>query len=659
MKVERDGSSLLDADTITVDYTLRDLLPGGKRRYGLRAIDVVHPVLTVRRRGDGTLNITNPPQVNVGGNPKPAAAAAPGTPFQLRVRVTDGVAMLLDPYRFHAIARSQRVDGIEVDAQIDTAARTRYRVSGAYRVASRPYPIVATGTLDTPRAYALHVVRAQALPLSPIVDYFIDSDVATMRAGTARAIAVGCTRWAWARLSFARRRERHRRRLRAGGTAPAAARPARTRGPLRRRRCPAADRRQPRRSAPAYCRRALRLVGAATVDRRANARPARAFARCHHIFGRVAGHRRDDGGRADREPRHRPGHPGALRHRSTVVRRYRRRRGGRHGWVLPAVAQRRTVHAHYGAVAARAYGAIDLGRTTQTTVVALAGGPAASLPYAAQLVPRSRIAATAILTGTNARFGAQGFVEASGPDRLTAPFTLDQYGRGAFGPLALVQQSGGSALGTFYLARDRSESAFWVDARRLAIAAPAHRPSFEHLHLPALPALAGNISATVGGAGPPSAFALVGRVHVRDLQFGPVRIAEATADLGGSPSDLRAGTVRATGPWGRFAGSGGSGRPGSRSAVAIRGRSRAPGVHRAGRWTRGARSAGRDPRFDRGKVVQTSGGSTAGASVHGIPLDRVAGTLTAGAAGVRILAASAGVAGGGLVAAGTATHGSG
>jgi TamB, inner membrane protein subunit of TAM complex len=659
VKVERDGGSLLDADTITVDYTLRDLLPGGKRRYGLRAIDVVHPVLTVRRRADGTLNITNPPQVNVGGNPQPAAAAAPGTPFQLRVRVTGGVAMLLDPYRFHAIARSQRVDGIEVDAQIDTAARSRYRVSGAYRVASRAYPIVATGTLDTPRAYSLHVVRAQALPLSPIVDYFIDSDVATMRAGTARAIAVrlyalgpsspyhliGGANVTGAAFALAALRlpllDLHGPAglfdggvalpeidgslgglpLRIAGGLYDLSEPqlwlgAQTRGPLERLR------------ALTTFSAALPVTGAMTVGALIENRVTDPV-----ILARFAIDRPSYGGIVVDEA---AGTVGYYRQSLNVV----------------------PFTAHYGAVAARAYGAIDLGRTTQTTVVALAGGPAGSLPYAAQLVPRSRVAATAVLTGTNARFGAQGFVEASGPDRLTAPFTLDQYGRGAFGPLALVQEAGGSALGTFYLARDRSESAFWVDARRLAIAAPAHPPSFEHLHLPALPELAGNVSATVGGAGPPSAFALVGRVHVRDLQFGTVRIAEATADLSGSPSDLRAGTVRASGPWGRFAGNGGMG---------------AAGFALSGRYTGSLEGleaftgpVGGHGALDlpvailastAGTVVQTSGGSTAGASVRGIPFDRVAGTLTAGVAGVRILAASAGVAGGGLVAAGTATHG--
>ncbi len=190
VRIDRQGGPLLTADAITVDYTLRDLLPGGERRYGLRAINVVHPVLTVRRKADGTLNLTNPPQVNVGGRPQGGAAAAPGAPLRLDVRVSDGVAMLLDPYRFHAIARSQRVDGIQVDAQIDSAARTRYRVTGAYRVAQRGYPIVATGTIDAPRAYALHLVRAAALPLAPIVDYFIDGNVATMRAGIARSVVV-------------------------------------------------------------------------------------------------------------------------------------------------------------------------------------------------------------------------------------------------------------------------------------------------------------------------------------------------------------------------------------------------------------------------------------------------------------------------------------
>ena len=290
--------------------------------------------------------------------------------------------------------------------------------------------------------------------------------------------------------------------------------------------------------------------------------------------------------------------------------------------------------------------------------MAIASGPATSLPYTAQLVPRSHVTATAVLIGTNARFGGQGFVEAAGADRLTAPFTLDQYGRGVFGPLALAQQGGGSALGAFYLARDRSESAFWVDARRLAIAAPTHPPSFEHLHLPALPALAGTVSATVGGAGRPSAFALVGRVRAHDLRFGTVRITDASADLGGSPSDVRAGAVQATGPWGRFSGVGGFGPQG----LALTGRY--SGSLEALEAFTGP-VGGQGPldlpvailASTAGTVVQTTGGATAGASVHAIPIERVAGTLVAGQSGLRILAATAGIAGGRLVAAGNSARG--
>jgi len=658
VRVDRDGGSLLDADAITVEYSLRDLLPGGKRRYGLKAIEVVHPVLTVRRRADGSLNIANPPQVSVGGKPQPAAAA-PGTPLQLHVRVTRGVVQLLDPYRFHAIARSQRVDGIDVDASIDTAARSRYRVEAAYRVGARAYPIVATGTLDTPRAYALHVIRAAALPLTPIVDYFIDSDVATMRAGAARSIAV--------RL-YALGDGSPYHVIGGASIAGAAFALSALRTPLLDLNGPAglfddgfalpqidgSLAGLPVRIAGALYNFAepQLWIGAKTGGPLEQLRALTTFSAALPVTGLTAvgaliESRVTDPVILARFGIDRPSYGGIVVDDAAGTVGYYRQSLD----VVPFAA-------HYGTVAARAYGAIDLGRTTQTTVVAFAGGPAAALPYAAQLVPRSTVAATAVLTGTNARFGAEGFVDARGADRMTAPFTLDQYGRGVFGPLALTQQGGGSAIGAFYLARDRSESAFWVDSRGLEIAAPGHPPSFEHLHLPALPALAGNITATVGGSGRPSAFALAGRVHVRDLQFGPVRIAEATADLSGSPSDVRAGTVRATGPWGRFTGAGGLG---------------AAGFALTGRYTGSLEGlevftgpvGGRGPldlpvailASTAGTVVQTSGGSTAGASVEGIPLDRVAGTLTAGAAGVRILAATAGVAGGALVAAGTATHG--
>ncbi len=660
LRVDKRGSQLLSVGSIDVAYSLRDLFPGGQRRFGLRSVEIVRPVITLRRGADGEFNVgdllsTNKAVQPPSGGPAPAA----GTPLRLRLLVKDGVVEVLDPYRFHAIARTQRVDAIELDARIDSVATTRYRMTAAYRTAGRGYPIVATGTVDAPLAYALHVVRAAEVPLPPIVDYFIDGNVATLSAGAAHGIVArlyaigpgapyhllgGATVSGGAFELSALRRPLTGLRgdvsLFDDGIAlpqidgQVAGSPLRLAGGLY-------NFSDPR----------MRL-GAALTGSLDALRSLTTFSMTLPLKGVMTLHALVESSVADPVILARfgiaaPSYAGIVVDDAAGTVGYYRQSLA----IVPFTAR-------YGAVATRSYGAVDLGPVTRTTVVAFAAGPATALPYAAQVVPRAHIDATALLVGTNARFDAGGFIDGTGPDTLTAPFTLDQFGRGAFGPFAVTQHGGGSAVGAFYLARDRSASAFWLDARALVLTEPAHPPSFERLHLPALPALAGNVSATIGGAGKPSAFALAGRVHARDLAFGTVRITDATAVIGGSPGDLRSGAVAARGPWGAFHGSGALGPAG----LAVTGQY-VGSLERLEEFTGpvGARGpltlpvtllAGHDA-----TLVQTAGGSTPGASVQGIPLQNVAGTLSATTGAVRILAARAGVAGGGLVAAGTTTSG--
>src|SRR5579872_4229915 len=58
--LSRRGDPVLDVQQLDIDYALRDLLPGGKRRYGLVGIDVVRPQLYVIRHKDGSYNIKLP-----------------------------------------------------------------------------------------------------------------------------------------------------------------------------------------------------------------------------------------------------------------------------------------------------------------------------------------------------------------------------------------------------------------------------------------------------------------------------------------------------------------------------------------------------------------------------------------------------------------------
>ena len=57
LTVRRNGDPFLDVRRIDVAYDLRDLLPGGKRLFGLRSIDVERPHLTLVRHPDGSFDL--------------------------------------------------------------------------------------------------------------------------------------------------------------------------------------------------------------------------------------------------------------------------------------------------------------------------------------------------------------------------------------------------------------------------------------------------------------------------------------------------------------------------------------------------------------------------------------------------------------------------
>ncbi len=652
--VQRAGGPLFDARSVDVGYSARDLLPGGSRRFGLTSIVVDHPVVTIRREPDGNFNVGRVPQPAAPAGPSAAPAAA-GTPLRLTARVLDGTVLLVDPYRYHAASRRQRVDGIEATATIDTAHRSRYGVRATYRPSERGFPLTVDGLVDADRLFALHRLRAAAVPLAPLVNYFLDTgrrDAARRGRARRRRQPVRARRRPWA----ARRRNRadRRRRTRALHPAAAADRSVRRRERVRRRHRRAAGGRRHCGAAGAHRRRPLRFRGSAPARGRAGGGSAGTLRTLAAIsadlpirgdarFAAVIEGRAADPVVVGRFSAPAPSFRG-IQARDVL---------GTAGYYRNAVSVV-PFTARYGAVALRSYGAIDLGKDTISTLDVSAAGPASAIPYAAQIVPSAMVRADGVLSGTNGAFAARGVVVASGPDRLSSLVAVDERGRGVLGPLQIEQAGGGTAAGAFYLARDRNASAFWFDARDLAIAAAPHAPSGAELGLPALPPFGGGLTATVGGEGPPSGFAIAGNVRVRDLAAGPVNVATATADVLGSPSDLRIGKIAAGGPWGTFAGSGAYG-PGG---LVLRG-TYAGSLEKLATFTGpiGGRGPVRAPVSiavsPERTVVQTTGADTRGASVRGVPIDGAAGTLTIAGSDVRVVAAQAAVAGGTLTATGS------
>src|SRR5450755_1029244 len=113
------GEPVLEATRIDVGYSLRDLLPGGKRLYGLTSIDVETPHLTVVHHRDGTYNITIPPS--------PSKSPAPNAvPLDVRLHVTNGMADLVDQFVSAPRERRARLSAVHAEGAISPAAASYY-----------------------------------------------------------------------------------------------------------------------------------------------------------------------------------------------------------------------------------------------------------------------------------------------------------------------------------------------------------------------------------------------------------------------------------------------------------------------------------------------------------------------------------------------------
>jgi autotransporter translocation and assembly factor TamB len=183
VRVTRSGELVLTAARVDVAYSVRDLLPGSAHRFGLTAIRIDRPVLTLVRHKDGSYNITLPAAAPAG----PEAPTPPNrVPIALTVTVRDGTVSVQAPDALDPQARHLAASGLTLDASIDTSARTHYTLSGSIAGST----LRGGGTIDVARGYAMHRATLGQLPIRPVADYFINSRAAQLLSGTARTIDV-------------------------------------------------------------------------------------------------------------------------------------------------------------------------------------------------------------------------------------------------------------------------------------------------------------------------------------------------------------------------------------------------------------------------------------------------------------------------------------
>ncbi len=660
--VTKNGDPVLDAQRVDVDYALRDIFPGGAHRYGFAALAIQKPVLTITRHADGTLTFNRTGGTS-GAAPAPTRKAA--APYYFTLRVRDGAIRLVDAAPLQPDLANQTIENVSIDASVKSDARTTAKVDGVLLARRAPgaaiqrYPLSARTVIDVQRGIGLNTITAAQLPLRGALGFFVHSKSFRFDDGVLDGVEVryfalapkasdelsyrlgGAARLRGGRI-FVGALAREIRGLDAPlvitddmlaaptVTASIGDIPVHGRGAL----------------FDLFTNPQFRLAFAADADLRdlrslfaftAN-RPMHGAAHFETLLASSLSqpliHTRFSGAHVGYDRFGADGVQGAVDYYDNAVIF-----GG--------------VRARYGTADVAIGGRVLIGQDGDDITIAVnARGPGAALPYAASFAPDADVTATALLTEPPKQgFSARGTVGLQGRTTGAGTFAVDPLGVGEFGPFEFARADGTSLAGGFELQRPISASAGWLHARSFRLASVRTMPALPGANVPAFPPISGIIDGDFAGGGTPDAFGLAGSFSGRDLRYGPYALGSGSVRLGGSMSDVRLSGIALDGPLGRFTGEGAY----DGGLFALEG-TYDGSLDRLRPFTGDASARGpvhgpvRATIANSRIVVQTTGAELAGASVRGVPVDRVAGTLLVDGAHLRVVAADSSVGGTRVVA---------
>ncbi len=662
IRVASGASPLLTVQRVAIRYSLADLLPGSRHRFGLLAIDVLRPAITLTRLRDGRfdLRLPNGPVV-----PQPWRINA--VPLRFTLRVRDARIDLREPFAYDESAKDVRVQAIDADARIDTAAITRYGVRGAFpERPAEPFSIV--GRVDALRGYASHRARARYLPLPALANYFADTkEVRILGASAtnfdARLYALGVVpnvtpqyhvsltvdvaegRIALRALSAPV--ERVRARLQVidnafyvrGATALLAGIPLRIEG-------------------GAYdfdgvltggAKLRLGIQGAGDLS---GLRRAFSFARPQPISGAAR--------------------LGVLVHGPigdpVIVAQVDAPRAHFRDMPFEALAARVVYHSsvvalaplqvRYGGVSIGARGAMHVGPHVQSLFALHVRGLASRLPYLNEMLGDEPIVFDATASGRDLLFHVAGSASSErGVSRMAALVEMNPDGTARVAPFWL-HTARGDFDGGYALDRPHDTSAFWLIANRVRMRPPPFA-AFPGLTLPRMPAVdARAIGMTIAGGGAGNDVALAGTIAGTGAAIAGVRFDRIDAAFGGTLRNAAMNRLRASGPWGNFDGNGQFAGQRFVAYGAYRGTFEGLqpflGSAISGHGSlRGTVGVAIEPQRI---VVQGSRLHMTGATLRGVPIDDASLTLAVQGNHLQIYSAQARAAGGDVVAAGTLSH---
>jgi hypothetical protein len=642
--LERRGRTVLRVERFAVE-----------RRADLTTFTIERPTLSLIREPDGSFDLPSVPQSLRGINVEKFIKTT-GRRFSGSLR--EGSVTLYDRQRRFASSRELRID--HLFGRIDGSGRlsTHYEIRADFE-GSVPQPLRLIGTVDRARGFAMHRLTMPSLELPAALNHIINARSAVMIAGFAQnvdvhAYAVGLN--PSGKLAYRFRG--------AGDIEDAVLHIVGFRQPFRglRAHCELYNNGLTFSNAQAaiagmrvgvsggmygFSKPMFRLTasGTGSLER---LRSAFTFSARYPVRGMVFFTTLLEGHAAD---------PLVLIRLSAPRMAYQRfpiedARGlivyyGRAVDIAPMLGK-------YGGINTAAHGHIRITPGSPLRMAISGDAPASNIPYAAQMLPHALLHAKVLLAGPAAALHAHASVTGKeGEDAFFALGRLDAKGSGAFAPVSITRSNGSFAAGAYYFDRPHSASAFWVAARGVRFMRnPQFRP------LPGLPRIAppvfsGMLDGIAGGAGTPSSFALVGRMQARDLQVGSVRMQNLRSVFAGAPENIRLGDVRTQGPWGSFQGEGGYAANKLALAGAYNGSFEQLRALTGELRARGPVLSPVALLIDREhSVVQVPGSHFTGASVRGVPIDRVAGTIEIRNHSVRIDNAEITPAGGSIAAAG-------
>ena len=658
--VTKNGDPFFDARRVDVSYQLRDIFPGGAHRFGFAAIAVDRPVFTLLRHADGSFVFSGGAAASAT-PPQPTKTVS--EPLYFSVRVRAGTIRLLDARPVAADLAEQDIDDLTIDASIKSDARTTAHIAGTFvsrRTQGAPlerYPLAVRSLIDDTRGVAIHHVRAAALPLRGLVDFFVHTPAFRVDDGIVRDIDIEAY---------------------ALGVAPNAPIDYHLGGGAR-----VAD----GRFAVTPLILPARAVGGrvaiyddgitfAQITGSAGGVPLRAqgglydWSDLGFRIGLVA-----DGDLARLRRLFTFSRPLALAgpmHIETLIGgkiakpvisvafsspqiRYSgipfERASGRIAYYDEAVLLQ-NLRATYGGVQASLEGRLLTGGKTVDTLVALAAHARGNaVPYAATVAPDSNLDIVGLLSGNARGYVLRGTLGTRGPTDGSGFFRIDQKGDGEIGPFAFRRRDGSSFDGALRYERSSSQSGGWLSVDRFRLANITPAPLFPNVSLPQIPPIAGVLDGNLVGGGSPSSFALAGSMHLHDAVVVGLPLGEADAQLGGTLASFALARIRVRGPLGAFTGGGSI----ENGIVAIAGDydgsledlRPATGIADAHGAVRGpVKLIVANKRI----TVQSSGATFANARFYGVALERAAGTIVLADGRVRVIAADAAIGGAAVVA---------